>query len=85
MKPKTKEAIKDALALVGACTIFVILLCHPFYDRHCDYCGQPTLFIPNGGNSIVAAKESFLDKIINDYAGIETYHVQCLEELKYGR
>ena len=72
------------VALIG-----FVLAAYPFHDRHCDYCGKTTLWIPWESNQPVAVKESLLDRATNYFTGTHTYHVPCLNELlggnAYGR
>jgi hypothetical protein len=64
------------VALIG-----FVLVAYPFHTRRCVHCGQPTLYIPFESNVVHAAKESLLDRAVNYFEGIHTYHVPCLNEV----
>jgi hypothetical protein len=75
--------MKNLLSLASGLILVTLLLCSPYLTRKCDHCHEPTLYIPVQDNVAVKAKESFLDRILNDYAYEGVYHTECLNEV-YG-
>ena len=69
-------------AIVAA--IGFVLVALPLHDRHCDYCGKPTWWVPWESNQPEIVQESLLDRGVNYFAGTHTYHVPCLNELLGG-
>ena len=74
-----KGLVYDGLVVLGIFTGIVFGLCGRYLDRRCDHCKEITYYMPWESNEIVPAKESILDRIIDNYRG-GVYHVDCLRD-----
>lgn len=77
-----KQVIRDLVLGTLAAAFLFTVLCYPFFNRHCFWCGGITLKPINQGLAYDAAKESVLDKIVNNYINPQGYaiHFECLTE-----
>ena len=76
--------IYDGLVLALGVSIVVIGLCGRHFNRRCDHCGEVTYYIPRDSNEIVAAKESILDRVLDDWRDGGVYHWNCLPDHDFG-
>ena len=77
-----KGYIYDGLVVLGIFTGIVFGLCGRYLDRHCDHCKEITYYRDFSGK-IVPAKESILDRVIDNYRG-GVYHWDCLPYHDFG-
>ena len=78
-----KGLVYDGLVVLALLVGLVVALCGRHYLRRCDHCGGVTYYMPRGSNEIVAARESILDRIIDNYRG-GIYHWDCLPYHNFG-
>ena len=82
----TKAVLRDlTLGTLAAALLFTVV-CFPFFDRHCYWCGGVTLKPINFGKAYEPAKESILDKLVNNRIAPEGYtiHFECFNEKTKG-
>ena len=75
--------IYDFIMVLAIFTGIVFGLCGRYLDRRCDHCKEITYYIPMGSTEIVPAKESILDRVIDNYRG-GVYHWDCLPYHDFG-
>ena len=70
--------IYDSIMVLAVFTGIVFGLCGRYLDRRCDHCKKITYYIPLYSNEIVPAKESILDRVLDDWRNGGVYHWDCL-------
>jgi len=77
-----KAVLRDlTLGTLAAALLFTVV-CFPFLDRRCYWCHGVTLKPINFGSAYEPAKESILDRIVNNRISPEGYtiHFECFNE-----
>lgn len=75
-----KGFIYDCIVVLAIFTGLVFGLCGRHFDRHCDHCKEITYYMPWPGDDIVAAKESILDRVLDNYRNGGVYHFDCMND-----
>ena len=70
--------VYDCIVVLSIFTGLVFGLCGRYLDRRCDHCKKITYYIPWESNEVVPAKESILDRVIDNWRHGGVYHWDCL-------